>query len=82
MVLTMAAVYAVTAVVGILPGGIGVREGLVAYLGTAGGLAAAAGFAASALDRLLGLAAHMPVALFLASRHVPSPSLDESSDVG
>lgn len=48
--------------VGIFPGGLGLRELLSALLLPVAGGAAAAGFLASAVDRIVGLAVHAPLA--------------------
>jgi hypothetical protein len=58
----------IAAVVGIFPGGLGLREVLATILGPIGGVQAAAGFLASAVDRIIGLAVHAPLALIVAAR--------------
>ncbi len=64
-----AATFVVGGVIGsavsIVPAGLGVREGISAALAPLVGLAAASGFMASALNRLLALAVLSPCAFFL-----------------
>lgn len=50
---------------GVLPGGIGLREGLAAFLATQAGTAAASGFLAVALDRVVELAVTGTIAVGL-----------------
>jgi hypothetical protein len=54
--------------VSIMPAGLGVREALAALLAPLAGLAAAAGFLAAALSRIIDLAVIAPTALWLAFR--------------
>jgi uncharacterized protein (TIRG00374 family) len=54
--------------VSIVPGGLGVREAVTAALAPAVGLAAAVGFLAAALNRLIGLPVMVPLALWLSLR--------------
>lgn len=68
LVLLMSAAYALSAAVGIFPGGLGLREGIAGYLASAASFPAAGGFLASAIDRIIGLAVHGPLALVLAAR--------------
>jgi hypothetical protein len=53
---------------GMLPGGFGIREAIAAALAPLVGLTPAAGFAATAVNRLLGIAALAPISLVLALR--------------
>ena len=64
--LTFAGVVA--SVVGIFPGGLGLRELLGASLIPLVGLSASVGFMATAIDRILGLAVHAPLAAYYTSR--------------
>ncbi|MCC5947075.1 MAG: flippase-like domain-containing protein [Nitriliruptoraceae bacterium] len=68
MVLVLAVAGVLATAVGIVPAGLGVREGLSALLAEAVGLPAALGFLASLVDRVLGLVVVAPVGLWLASR--------------
>lgn len=61
------------AAVGIFPGGLGLREVLSATLVPITGIAAATGFIASAIDRVLGLMVHAPLALYYASKLADDP---------
>jgi hypothetical protein len=74
LVLALAGVLATA--VGVVPAGLGVREGLSALLAVAVALPAATGFAVSLLDRVVGLVVVAPVALLLSwtirSREVPT----------
>lgn len=79
--LLMASVYAVVAAIGVLPGGLGLREGLAGYLGSTTGLAASAGFMASAVDRLLGLVVHVPLTLAIARHRGERPFALANRDV-
>jgi uncharacterized membrane protein YbhN (UPF0104 family) len=63
LVLALAGVLATA--VGIVPAGLGVREGLSALLAVAVALPAATGFAVSVLDRVVGLVVAAPLALVL-----------------
>ena len=67
-----AAVLSVSAVVGsavaLVPAGLGIREGVAAALSPVIGLAAAAGFLATFINRLLGLAVLAPLAALIAWR--------------
>jgi hypothetical protein len=63
--LAIASTYALSSFIGIFPAGLGLREvlsGVVVYP-AAGGLST--GFIVSAVDRLIGLAVHAPLALLL-----------------
>lgn len=51
--------------VGVVPGGLGIRELIAASLAVTTGLTAALGFTATAMDRLVGTAMHAPFALLL-----------------
>lgn len=64
--LTLASVLASAA--GVFPGGLGLRELLATILIPLAGMAAAAGFLASAVDRIVGLAVHAPLAAAYALR--------------
>jgi hypothetical protein len=64
-----------SAAAGIFPSGLGLAELLSALLAPVVALSAAAGFGATALVRLVGLAATAPLALFLGVRDV-SPDAD------
>jgi uncharacterized membrane protein YbhN (UPF0104 family) len=66
LVLALAGVLATA--VGIVPAGLGVREGLSALLAVAVALPAATGLAVSLLDRVVGLLVAAPVALLLSWR--------------
>lgn len=55
-------------VVGVVPAGLGIREGVAAALGPLAGLPAAYGFLAATLNRVIGLSALIPLALLLAAR--------------
>jgi hypothetical protein len=66
--IVIAASYAVTSAVGIFPGGLGLREGLSSGLALVVGLPGSTGFVASAVDRLLGFAIHLPMTAALAAR--------------
>jgi uncharacterized membrane protein YbhN (UPF0104 family) len=66
LVLALAGVLATA--VGVVPAGLGVREGLSALLAVAVALPAATGFAVSLLDRVVGLLVASPVALLLSWR--------------
>ena len=61
------------AAVGIFPGGLGLREVLAATLIPIAGIPAAAGFVASAIDRVLGLLVHAPLAVYFSSRLAGEP---------
>jgi len=67
-----ASVLTVSSVVGasvsIVPAGLGIREGTAALLSPVISLAAAAGYLATSLNRIVGLAILSPVALFLGIR--------------
>jgi uncharacterized membrane protein YbhN (UPF0104 family) len=63
VVLALAGVLATA--VGVVPAGLGVREGLSALLAVAVALPATIGFAVSLLDRVVGLAIAAPLALLL-----------------
>lgn len=54
-----------SSVIGIFPGGLGLREWLSAALAPVVGATTALGFLVSAIDRTLGLALHAPLALYL-----------------
>lgn len=68
----MAAAGPLASASGILPGGIGLREGLAAFLADQAGTAAASGFLAVALDRVIALAVAGVLSLVLTYRN---PSL-------
>ena len=70
-VMVLAAAGVLATAVGIVPAGLGVREGLSALLATFVALPAATGFAVSLLDRLVGLFVAIPLSLLL-SRSVAS----------
>lgn len=67
-VMVLAAAGVLATAVGIVPAGLGVREGLSALLATVVALPAATGFAVSLLDRLIGLVVAIPLALLLSRR--------------
>lgn len=64
-VVILSSAYAVSAAVGIVPGGLGVREALTAGVAAALGIGANTGFLASAIDRLIGLIVQVPIVLLL-----------------
>lgn len=64
--LVLAVSGSLSAAVGVLPGGLGVRELIAAGLAPLVALPAAAGFTASAVNRLIGMAVHAPLTLLLA----------------
>ena len=72
--LTLAGVLASAS--GVLPGGLGLRELFATVLVPLAGVSGAVGFLASAVDRIVGLAVHAPLALLYSARRgeVPNPS--------
>lgn len=56
------------AAVSVVPAGLGIREGVAALLGPVVALSAASAFLAASLNRIIGLAVIVPVALFLGLR--------------
>jgi uncharacterized membrane protein YbhN (UPF0104 family) len=66
LALTLGSVVASAA--GVFPGGLGLREAVCAGLGPLVGQPASVSFMAAAVDRLLGLAAMLPVTLYLTVR--------------
>ena len=73
LVLAVAGILAT--VVGLVPAGLGVREGLSAFLATVVAVPAATGFAVSLVDRVIGLMVAGPVAFAVArlgDRHLAS----------
>lgn len=81
VLVVMAAGYTLTAAIGIFPGGLGFREGILGYAAAAMGLAAGGGFAASAVDRLIGLIVHAPLAFRIGRKSESGPQ-PIRSDVG
>ncbi len=63
--LAIACVYPLAAAIGIFPGGLALREFLAALVTRATQAGASAGFLITAVDRLLGLLVHAPIALVL-----------------
>jgi uncharacterized membrane protein YbhN (UPF0104 family) len=78
MVLAVASSLAAAA--GILPGGFGLRELIAALLAPLVGLAASAAFAATALNRVLGLIVMAPITAALALRPRPAPSVQRNEE--
>jgi hypothetical protein len=78
MVLAVASSLAAAA--GILPGGFGLRELIAALLAPLVGLAASAAFAATALNRVLGLIVMAPITAALALRPRPAPSAQRNEE--
>lgn len=66
-VLTISAVAG--SAVGVIPAGLGLREAVTALIGPVVSVTATAGFVAAALNRLLGLAGILPIALVLLLRN-------------
>lgn len=64
--LVLAVSGSAAAAAGIFPAGLGMREIIATALAPVAGLPAAAGFAASAVNRVLGIVMHAPIAAFLA----------------
>ncbi len=56
---------AIASAIGVVPGGLGVRETVAALIGTAVGVTPSIGFLASAIDRIVDLAWYAPLALAL-----------------
>ncbi|MGI8574510.1 MAG: hypothetical protein ACR2MA_04030 [Egibacteraceae bacterium] len=71
VVLTLSAALAAAA--GIFPGGLGLRELVSALLAPVVGLSPAFGFVASALNRVLGILVHAPLAAWLAAHDPDRP---------
>jgi uncharacterized membrane protein YbhN (UPF0104 family) len=78
MVLAVASSLAAAA--GILPGGFGLREVIAALLAPLVGLAASAAFAATALNRVLGLIVMAPITAALALRPRSAPSVQRNEE--
>lgn len=64
----IASVYPIAALVGVFPGGLALREFLAGLVTGSLSGGASAGFLIAALDRLIGLVVHAPIALLLTSR--------------
>lgn len=64
--LTLASVLA--SAIGVFPGGLGLRELLASALIPLADLGSAVGFLASAVDRIVGLAVHAPMAILYSFR--------------
>lgn len=74
---------AVSSAAGVFPGGLGLQELLSAGFAPIVGLAAAAGFAGSALNRLIGIAVHAPIAVGLVvTRPDADPATPDSRSAG
>jgi hypothetical protein len=78
MVLAVAGSLAAAA--GILPGGFGLRELIAALLAPLVGLAASAAFAATALNRILGMVVLAPITAALALRPRPAPAVERNEE--
>lgn len=65
---------------GILPGGFGIRELIAALLSPLVGLTVAAGFAATAVNRVLGIVALAPVSLGLSGTAIRGEETDPPGD--
>jgi hypothetical protein len=78
--MVLAVSSSLAAAAGILPGGFGLRELIAALLAPLVGLAAAAAFAATALNRVLGMVVLAPITAALALR--PRPGSAQSGSVG
>lgn len=74
--LVLAVSGSAAAAAGIFPAGLGIREVISAGLAPIAGLSAAAGFAASAVNRVLGILMHAPITAGLAFTVEGSVSLD------
>ena len=64
------------AAAGILPGGFGLRELIAAALAPLVGLPASAGFAATAINRVMGIVVLAPITAALALGWGPKPKVD------
>jgi hypothetical protein len=72
--MVLAVSSSLAAAAGILPGGFGLRELIAALLAPLVGLAASAAFAATALNRVLGMVVLAPITAALALRPRPGPT--------
>lgn len=71
--LVLAVAGSLAAAVGLFPGGFGLREAIAALLAPLVGLAASAGFAVTAINRVIGIIVLAPVALGLAAGRAREP---------
>ena len=78
--LVLAAAAPLAATAGVFPSGLGLSEALAAGMAATIGLTAAAGFAATALMRVIGLAGTALVALVLGAPFRPSSAVLDQSD--
>jgi Lysylphosphatidylglycerol synthase TM region len=75
--LVLAVSSSLAAAAGLFPGGLGLREAIAALLAPLVGLPASAGFAATAINRVMGIVVLAPITAVLALRSPQSPHSQE-----
>jgi uncharacterized membrane protein YbhN (UPF0104 family) len=78
--MVLAVSSSLAAAAGILPGGFGLRELIAALLAPLVGLAASAAFAATALNRVLGLVVMAPITAALVLRPRPATAVERNEE--